>query len=74
MFVCLELHMTKTSVSSDNNVPLKTVQMEFFGISVHILSLKKVLPKCENRKKKFLILLTESQFLGTLFARYKMYL
>ena len=53
---------------------LKTVQIEFFAIeiiiSTHNLCLKNVLPKCENWQKKFLILLTESQFSGTFFALY----
>ena len=57
---------------------VKTIQIEFFAIeiiiSIHILSLKKVLPKCENWQKKILILLTESQFSGTFFSLYKLYL
>ena len=53
---------------------VKTVQIEFFAIeiiiSIHISCLKKVLPKCENWQKKFLILLTESHFSWTFFALY----
>jgi hypothetical protein len=63
---------------SINCMHVKTVQIEFFAIeiiiSIHILSFKKVLPKCENWQKNFLISLTESQFSGTFFALYKKYL
>ena len=57
---------------------LKTVQIDFFAIeiiiTIHILSLKQVLPKCENWQKKSWFYITESQFSGTFFALYKVYI
>ena len=56
------------------NLQVKTVEMGCFAIKIiirnHILSFKKVLKKCENWQKIFLILLTESQFSWTFFDLY----
>ena len=49
---------------------LKTIQMDSFQINIiiniHILSLKKVLPKCENCKQECLVL-TPTMISGEMF-------
>ena len=69
------LHYSRFEVFlSKIGMHVKIVQIEFFVIEslirIHVSSLKKVLPKSENWQKKFLILLTESQFSWTFFALY----
>ena len=59
-FLNLLLHYSRFGVFlSKIGMHVKTVQIELFAIeiiiSIHISSLKKVLPKCENWQKKFLI-------------------